>query len=144
MPTLALVLNGRPTSVDHDEGMSLLDVLREPCGLHSPKDGCSQGMCGCCTVLLDGRPTLACQLRPGQVAGREIVTLEGLTERMRQLLADAFLREGAVQCGFCTPGIAVRASHLIGRGLTARRERIERGLAGHLCRCTGYHRIVDA
>lgn len=144
MPTLALVLNGRPTSVDHDEGMSLLDVLREVCGISSPKDGCSQGMCGCCTVLLDGRPTLACQLRPDQVAGREIVTLEGLPERMRRLLADAFLREGAVQCGFCTPGIAVRASHLINRGLTARRERIERGLAGHLCRCTGYHRIVDA
>jgi xanthine dehydrogenase molybdenum-binding subunit len=144
VPTVPFILNGRPATAEFDAGMSLLDVLREVCGIRSAKDGCSQGTCGCCTVLLDGRPTLSCQLRPQQVAGREIVTLEGLSEGMRQLLADAFVREGAVQCGFCTPGIAVRASHLIAKGLTQKRVRVARGLAGHLCRCTGYHRIVDA
>ncbi len=145
MPAVRFVLNGRLTAVDYDDGMRLLDVLREVCGDTTPKDGCSpEGVCGCCTVLLDGRPTLACRLDPQQIAGREVVTLEGLPERQRQLLADAFVREGAVQCGFCTPGIAVRAAHLLEHGLAGNRRRVERALAGHLCRCTGYHRIVDA
>ena len=145
MPPLAFTLNGRPTEVEYDEGMRLLGVLREICGLTSPKDGCSpQGVCGCCTILLDGKPSLSCQLGPQQVSGREVVTLEGLPDRQRQLLADAFVHEGAVQCGFCTPGIAVRAAHLLDKDLTQDRKRVERSLAGHLCRCTGYHRIVDA
>ncbi len=144
MPELSFRLNGGAAAVPYDDGMSLLEVLRERCGLTAAKNGCSQGLCGACTVLVDGRPALACQLAPAKVAGREVTTLEGLPERMRQLLADAFVREGAVQCGFCTPGIAVRASQLVAKGLTGSRERVARGLAGHLCRCTGYHRIVDA
>ncbi len=78
------------------------------------------------------------------MAGREVTTLEGLPEHQRQLLAETFVRAGAVQCGFCTPGIAMRAAHLVNRGLTDDRERVQKALAGHLCRCTGYHRIVDA
>jgi aldehyde oxidoreductase len=131
--------------VSYEEGMNFLDVLRECCGVMSAKDGCApQGVCGCCTILLNGKPALACQLDPAKAGGSEVVTLEGLPERQRQLLADAFVREGAVQCGFCTPGIAIRAAHLINKGLTENRSRVERGLAGHLCRCTGYNRIVDA
>jgi xanthine dehydrogenase molybdenum-binding subunit len=145
MPTVAFALNGREVVVEHDEGEHLLEVLRERLGITSPKDGCSpQGTCGCCTVLVDGRPALACLLEPAWVAGRAVTTLEGLPEPRRELLAASFVAAGAVQCGFCTPGIAIRASHLVDRGLTTDRDRVRRALAGHLCRCTGYHRIVDA
>jgi xanthine dehydrogenase molybdenum-binding subunit len=145
VPTLDFVLNGRDTTVDYEEGMRLLAVLREGCGITTVKDGCSpEGVCGCCTVLLDGKPSLACQTDAQKAAGREVVTLDGLPERQRQLLAAAFVHEGAVQCGFCTPGIAVRAAHLLNKGLTVDRNRVQRALAGHICRCTGYNRIVDA
>jgi aldehyde oxidoreductase len=138
-------LNGQPTTVSYDDGMHFLEVLRECCGVTSAKDGCApQGVCGCCTILLDGKPALACQLDPGKIGGSDVVTLEGIPNRQRQLLSDAFVREGAVQCGFCTPGIAIRAAHLMSKELTENRARVERGLAGHLCRCTGYHRIIDA
>ena len=90
--------------------MTLLEVLREECGVTSPKDGCSpQGTCGCCTVMFDGRPALACLKSPADAEGHEIRTLEGVPEEKRRLLAAAFVREGAVQCGFCTPGIMMRA-----------------------------------
>jgi aldehyde oxidoreductase len=138
-------LNGQPTTVSYDDGMHFLEVLRECCGVTSAKDGCApQGVCGCCTILLDGKPALACQLDPGKIGGSDVATLEGIPNRQRQLLSDAFVREGAVQCGFCTPGIAIRAAHLMSKELTENRARVERGLAGHLCRCTGYHRIIDA
>ncbi|MGD8439558.1 MAG: selenium-dependent xanthine dehydrogenase, partial [Holophagae bacterium] len=145
MPSVRFTVNGRPIAIDYEEGEHLLSVLRERLGITSVKDGCApQGVCGCCTVLLDGRPALACLLDPARVAGREVVTLEGLPEHQRQLLADSFIRSGAVQCGFCTPGVAMRAAHLIDQGLTADRQRVVKALDGHLCRCTGYHRIVDA
>jgi len=145
VPDVSFSLNGGPQTVTYDEGMHFLEVLREYCGISSPKDGCApQGVCGCCTILLNGKPSLACQLDPAKVADGEVVTLEGLPERQRQLLADAFVREGAVQCGFCTPGIAMRAAHLLNKDLTGDRQRVTRALAGHLCRCTGYNRIVDA
>lgn len=145
MPETRFVLNGRETRVRFEEGQHLLEVLREVLGITSVKDGCApQGVCGCCTILLDGRPALACLLDPATIEGRDVMTLEGLPEQRRRLLADSFVRAGAVQCGFCTPGIAMRAADLVDRGLTGDRRRVERALAGHLCRCTGYHRIVDA
>ena len=145
VPEVAFTLNGKSRNVAYDEGMHFLGVLRECCGITSTKDGCApQGVCGCCTILLNGKPSLACQLDPATVADGEVVTLEGLPERQRQLLAGAFVREGAVQCGYCTPGITMRAAHLLNRGLTGNRQRVTRALAGHLCRCTGYNRIVDA
>ena len=145
MHEITFKLNGHPTTVSYEDGMHFLEVLRECCGITSAKDGCApQGVCGCCTILLNGKPTLACQLDPAKAEGSQVVTLEGLPERQRQLLAAAFVREGAVQCGFCTPGIAMRAAHLINKDLTGDRSRVKRGLAGHLCRCTGYNRIVDA
>jgi len=145
MPGARFVLNGKATAVECDEGMHLLEVLREVCGITTLKDGCApEGFCGCCTILLDGRPALACLLRPDQVEGRAVTTLEGIPEAQRQVLARAFVQEGAVQCGFCTPGIVVRAAHLLDHGLTADRKRVLHALDGHLCRCTGYHRIADA
>jgi xanthine dehydrogenase molybdenum-binding subunit len=145
MPIVSFHLNGTGVSVDYDDGMHLLEVLRESCGITTVKDGCApEGVCGCCTVLLDGRPALACLLSPAQVDGRTVTTLEGLPEAQRRVLGRAFVREGAVQCGFCTPGIVTRSAHLLDKGLTADRERVQRALAGHLCRCTGWTRIVDA
>jgi aldehyde oxidoreductase len=145
MPFVSFRLNGTGVTVDYDDGMHLLEVLRESCGVTTVKDGCApEGVCGCCTVLLDGRPALACLLSPDQVAGRAVTTLEGLPEAQRRVLGHAFVHEGAIQCGFCTPGIVTRAAHLLERGLTGNRERVEHALTGHLCRCTGWARIVDA
>jgi aldehyde oxidoreductase len=145
MPHVSFTLNGRPTSVPFEEGMHFLEVLREECGITSPKDGCApQGYCGCCTILVDGRPVLACLRKPEQMAGKEIITLEGLPEAKRRVLADAFVREGAIQCGFCTPGIVARASALLDDGRARDTDAVRKALSGHLCRCTGYSRIVDA
>jgi xanthine dehydrogenase molybdenum-binding subunit len=145
MPRVRFVLNGAPTSVDYDDGLHLLELLRELCGITTIKDGCApEGTCGCCTILLDGRPALACLLRPDQVEGRVVTTLEGIPDAQRRVLARAFVQEGAVQCGFCTPGIVMRAAHLLDHALTADRKRVLHALDGHLCRCTGYHRIADA
>ncbi len=145
MPTVTFTLNGRNTTARYEAGMHFLEVLREECGIVSAKDGCSpQGSCGCCTVLVDGRPALACLKKPGELEGRDVVTLEGLRPGLREVLARAFVQEGAVQCGFCTPGIVVRAASLVERGKSADREAVGRALSGHLCRCTGYQRIFDA
>ena len=145
MPTISFTLNGRPTTAAWEEGMTLLEVLREECGVTSPKDGCSpQGTCGCCTVMFDGRPALACLKSPADAEGHEIRTLEGVPEEKRRLLAAAFVREGAVQCGFCTPGIMMRAVCVLDRGRGHDRDAVANALSGHLCRCTGYNRIVDA
>ena len=125
--------------------MHFLEVLREECGIVSPKNGCApEGTCGCCAILVDGRPALSCLRKPEQMEGREVVTLEGLPEDMREVLGEAFILEGGVQCGFCIPGIVVRASSMLRQGCTDDREAVKQGLAGHLCRCTGYARIVDA
>ncbi|MFQ5747445.1 MAG: selenium-dependent xanthine dehydrogenase [Gemmatimonadota bacterium] len=145
MPEVRFTLNGRPTAAPYEEGMHLLEVLREACGVTSPKDGCApQGYCGCCAVLVDGRPALSCLRKPESAEGREITTLEGVPEEKRRLLARAFVRDGGFQCGYCTPGIVVRAASLLDRGKTADRDEVARALSGHLCRCTGYTRIVDA
>ena len=145
MPSVSFRLNGTGVTVDYDAGMHLLEVLRESCGISTVKDGCApEGVCGCCTVLLDGRPALACLLSPDRVDGRAVTTLEGLPDAIRTVLGSAFVQGGAVQCGFCTPGIAIRAAHLVEKKLTTDRSRVERALSGHLCRCTGWTRIVDA
>ncbi len=145
MPNVTFRLNDRETTARYEEGMHFLEVLREECGITSPKDGCSpQGVCGCCTVLVDGHPALACLKKPQEMAGREVVTLEGIPDAQREVLARAFVQEGAVQCGYCTPGIVVRSFSLLERGRTSDREAVARALSGHLCRCTGYQRIFDA
>ena len=134
-------LNGAAVEVPDDRA-HLLVALREDLGIISTKDGCApSGQCGCCTVLLDGKAVVACQVSLEKVAGREVVTLEGIDERQRY--ADAFAAAGALQCGFCTPGILVRTKALLEKGdLT--REKAARHLGAHLCRCTGYIKILDA
>src|SRR5712691_11469804 len=145
MPNVKFNLNGKPVAVPYEPGMHFLEVLREDCGIVSPKNGCApEGTCGCCAVLVDGRPVLSCLRKPDQMEGRDVVTVEGLPEEMRNVLGEAFVHEGGVQCGFCIPGIVVRAAGLIQEGCTGDREGVEKALDGHLCRCTGYARIIDA
>jgi xanthine dehydrogenase small subunit len=143
--TVELVVDGERVEVV-DDGSSLLDALRERLGRRSVKDGCSpQGQCGCCTVLVDGQPRVACVTPVRRVAGRTITTLDGLAPAERDALVDAFVATGASQCGFCTPGIIVRLAALRAKGTPADDlPAVERALAGHLCRCTGWRTILDA
>jgi xanthine dehydrogenase molybdenum-binding subunit len=125
--------------------MTLLDVLREECGVVSAKSGCApEGACGCCLVNIDGKPALSCLRKPEQMNGHAITTLEGLPEERRKVISESFVLEGGVQCGFCIPGIVMRAAHLIDQGKTGDRDAIAKALDGHICRCTGYGRILDA
>lgn len=138
-------LNGVPQSIGIEPGASLLDLLRGHCGLRSMKDGCApEGSCGACTVIVDGRAVVSCAQPAERVAGRHVETLEGLTEGVRDLWADAFTVTGASQCGYCTPGIVMKAEALLRREAEPTREAITRALAGNLCRCTGYLSIIDA
>jgi xanthine dehydrogenase molybdenum-binding subunit len=142
---VTFVLNGAEVraSADHPH---VLAALREELGITSPKDGCApSGQCGCCTVLLDGKATIACQLSMEKVAGRTVTTLEGFDPAERDRLARAFAVTGALQCGFCTPGIVVRTKSLLDqKGADLDRATIESRLGAHLCRCTGYAKIIDA
>ncbi len=140
---LALQVDGRAVVVP-DDGSSLLEVLRDRLGLRTAKDGCSpQGQCGCCTVLVDGKPRVACVTPARRVAGRAVTTLDGLPEATRQRWADAFAATGASQCGFCTPGIVVRLA-AINDGAAVDAPSVERALLAHLCRCTGWRTVVEA
>jgi aldehyde oxidoreductase len=140
----SFLCNGR--TVEVGEHPHLLAALREELDVTSPKDGCApEGRCGCCAVLLDGRAVLSCRTPLARVEGRSVVTLEGVPDVERRRLADAFATAGALQCGFCTPGILVRTKELLdryGAGLT--REQAANRLGAHLCRCTGYLSILDA
>jgi len=145
MPKIRFNLNGVPVDASYEPGMHLLDVLREELGVLSPKNGCApEGTCGCCLVMIDGHPALSCLRKPEQTEGRDVVTVEGLSETMRRSIGDAFVLEGGVQCGFCIPGIVIRAASLIEQGRTADRGVVAKALDGHVCRCTGYGRILDA
>ena len=142
--TVSFTLNGAPVEVgDHPH---LLAALREELDVTSPKDGCSPtGQCGCCTVLVDGKPTVSCSLALDRVAGTAVTTLEGLPAAERERYAGMFAATGALQCGFCTPGIVMRAKHLVEKhGPALTRDKAARHLGGHLCRCTGYQSILDA
>jgi aerobic carbon-monoxide dehydrogenase small subunit len=143
---LACTVNGRPrVAEDVWEGESLLYVLRERLGLLGSKNACEQGECGSCSVYLDGELVCACLVLAGQAEGREVVTVEGLAggDGLHPVQA-AFVEAGAVQCGFCTPGLVV-ATHDLLRGEPSPSDaRIREALAGNLCRCTGYQKILDA
>lgn len=142
---MEFTLNGRRISIEPWEGASLLDLLREGCGLTSMKDGCApEGSCGACTVLVDGRPVVSCAQPATRAAGRTIETHEGLTAEQRQAWATCFVAAGASQCGFCSPGIVMKAEGLLRRTPQPSRGEIAKALAGNLCRCTGYVKIIDA
>ncbi|MGE3689051.1 MAG: molybdopterin cofactor-binding domain-containing protein [Acidimicrobiia bacterium] len=142
---VGFTLNGTPVSVRADHP-HLLAALREELGVTSPKDGCSpSGQCGCCTVMIDGKVQISCTYDTAKVAGREVVTLEGVDEDERRRYADAFAACGGLQCGFCIPGIVMRAKAQVDKkGAELQREDMARHLGAHLCRCTGYVKVLDA
>ncbi len=144
--TLSCRVNDQDVEIPLAEpGWTLLDVLRDGLGITSPKNGCQpQAQCGCCTVLMDGKPVLACALKAEKAAGKSITTLEGLDDEHRQQIAESFVRCGGVQCGFCIPGMAMRAVALCSNGHEPSRDEIAQSLKPHLCRCTGYQQIVDS
>ena len=141
-----LTVNGEPRQADDVwEGESLLYLLRERLGLPGSKNACEQGECGSCSVYLDGEVVCACLVAAGQSAGREVVTVEGLADGSElHPVQQAFLDAGAVQCGFCTPGLVVAAHDLLARVPSPSDLEIREALAGNLCRCTGYEKILDA
>lgn len=142
---LTLTVNGEPRAVVFPTHHTLLEVLREECGLTGTKHGCELGECGTCTVLVDGRPVLSCLVLAAEVEGRAIETVEGLQlgNDLHPLQA-AFADLGAAQCGYCTPGILMAAKALLAANPAPSGDEIREALAGNLCRCTGYHKIVQA
>ena len=143
---LTCTINGRQQSADDVwEGESVLYVLRERLGLPGSKNACEQGECGSCTVYLDGTPVCSCLVAAGQAEGRAVVTVEGLAAGGElHPVQQAFVEAGAVQCGFCTPGLCVAAHDLLRRRQQPSDPEIREALAGNLCRCTGYEKILDA
>jgi len=143
---LSCTVNGEPREVDGLwEGESLLYVLRERLALPGSKNACEQGECGSCSVYLDGQLVCSCLVAAGQAEGREVVTVEGLAgEDELHPVQAAFLEAGAVQCGFCTPGLIVATHDLLARNPEPNDAEIREALAGNLCRCTGYEKILDA
>jgi len=143
--TLRFRVNGQSHEVLAHPAERLLDVLRERLGLTGAKEGCGTGQCGACTVLMDGRPVASCMMFAADAVGREITTIEGLAPPGElHPIQSAFLEHGAVQCGFCTPGMVLAAKALLDHNPSPTDDDIRRALAGNLCRCTGYRKIFDA
>ena len=142
---LHCTVNGIPVERTVAEDRTLLSFLREDLKLTGTKEGCGEGDCGACTVLVDGISVNSCLYLALLAEGHSIITIEGLAQdgRMSEL-QDAFIRHGAVQCGFCSPGMILSAEHLLSRNSDPSEEEIRRGLSGNLCRCTGYQQMVDA
>lgn len=144
---LRFIVNGAEVALpDVPAGESLLTALRERCGLRGTKNACEQGECGSCLVTVDGRTACSCVVPAHQAHGRTVVTIEGLSPGNGELgtIQQAFLDRGAVQCGFCTPGLVVAVHELLDRHPDPTAEQIREALAGNLCRCTGYHGIFEA
>lgn len=138
-------LNGHPVDVGCPAERILLDLLREDLHLTGTKRGCDLGTCGCCTVLVDGRPTLSCLTLAHLAEGRTVETIEGVSPPQGlSPVQEAFVAHGATQCGFCTPGFVVTATALLRSNPSPGRAEIERAISGNLCRCTGYLKIIEA
>lgn len=139
------MLNGVDTHLEVPEDRRVVDLLREDLGLTGVKECCGSGECGACTVLVDGRARLSCLMLAAQLSGRNVVTIEGLSDGdTLHPVQEAFVEKGAVQCGFCTPGMVLSAVDLLRRNPAPSPENIREGLSGNLCRCTGYQMIVEA
>ena len=139
------IVNGKPYEVILESHMTLLEVLREHVGLTGAKYGCGCGECGACTVLIDSKPLLSCSTLAITARGKNIMTIEGLAKgNTLHPIQKAFVDYGAIQCGFCTPGMILSSKALIDENPNPTREEIRAALAGNLCRCTGYVKIIDA
>jgi carbon-monoxide dehydrogenase small subunit len=139
------ILNYNPVTVETCPNKRLVDLLRDDCGCTSVKEGCGEGECGACTVLRNGEPVTSCLMLAGQIEGDHIFTLEGLTVNGElDKLQTSFIEAGAVQCGFCTPGMILSAKALLNKNPNPSEEEIKHAISGNLCRCTGYSKIVKA
>lgn len=143
---IVLNVNGQEYEVLIKPEQTLLEVLREQCGLTGTKQGCNEGSCGSCTVLVDNKPTLSCSTLAIAAVGKEILTIEGLAGEDGTLhpIQKSFVENGAIQCGFCTPGMVLSSKSLLDRNPNPSEEEIKEGLSGNLCRCTGYAKIIKA
>ncbi|OGT79818.1 MAG: ferredoxin [Gammaproteobacteria bacterium RIFCSPLOWO2_02_FULL_61_13] len=142
---ITFALNGRPRSVEIPVTLSALDLLRDVLGLTGTKYACGEGECGACTILVDERSLCSCLLFAVDLDGRAVTTIEGIaTDDTCAPLIQAFVAAGAVQCGFCTPGLVLQARHFLADNPAADRTAIKRAIEGNLCRCTGYQKIIDA
>ena len=142
---LNFTVNGKAYELETEPSRRLLDILREDLGLMGTKEGCGEGECGACTVLIDGRAVLSCLTVAAQLQGSEIITIEGLSEGDEpDVLQSAFVEELAIQCGFCTPGMIMAAKALLMENPNPTEEKIRLALAGNICRCSGYNQIIRA
>lgn len=142
---ISFVLNGLSVHVETDPARRALDVLREDMGLTGTKEGCGRGECGGCSILVDGAVKLSCIMTAAQLEGKDIVTIEGVCgEGELHPVQRSFIECGAVQCGFCTPGMVISSVAFLNENPSPVREEIREALSGNLCRCTGYQKIVDA
>ncbi|MDA8333781.1 MAG: (2Fe-2S)-binding protein [Peptococcaceae bacterium] len=145
MKEIHFTINGIEQTVRVEPTMRLLDMIRVVLGLRGTKEGCGEGECGACTVLLDGKPVDSCLVLAGQVQGHSITTIEGVGDgREPSRLQQAFVDAGAIQCGYCTPGMVLSAKALLDVNPHPTEEEIRRGISGNLCRCTGYQKIFRA
>lgn len=145
MKKIKLIVNDVPYELETRPERRLLDVLRDDLHLTGTKEGCSEGECGVCTVLLDGKPVDSCLVLVGQADGCRITTIEGLGDGNElHTLQKAFVDAGAIQCGYCTPGMILAAKAILDQNPNPTAEEIKKGIAGNLCRCTGYKKIVEA
>jgi len=142
---IRFILNNKPISLDLAPDRRVVELLREDLGLIGTKEACGSGECGACTIWVDGESRLSCLMLAAQLEGRSITTIEGLTSKEGlHPVQEAFIEQGAVQCGFCSPGMVMSAAAFLVDNPTPTREEIREGLSGNLCRCTGYQKIVDA
>lgn len=145
MISIQFIVNGKEHILNIEEDKRLIDVLREDLGLIGVKEGCSEGECGACTVIMDGETVNSCLVMAFQANGRKIITIEGLEKNgMLDPIQKAFIDVGAVQCGYCTPGMILSVKALLNKKKNPTQEEIKEGISGNLCRCTGYNKIVEA
>ncbi len=146
MTKITFILNEQEVCIEAKPGERLVDMLRDRLGLTGTKEACGEGECGACTVLLDGEPVNSCMVLAAQVEGHRVLTIEGLKRQDGSLdpIQQAFLDAGAVQCGFCTPGMVLSAKALLDKCDNPGRDQVAEALAGNICRCTGYVKIIDA
>lgn len=142
---LKLSVNGETCEVAVEPHRTLLEVLREQMSFFGTKKGCDEGTCGSCTVLMDGKPVLSCLTLALDARGRDVITIEGVAkDGALDRIQKAFIEKGAIQCGFCTPGMIITAKALLDKNPTPTEGEIKRAISGNLCRCTGYVKIIDA
>ncbi len=145
MISINLMVNDQQYQVEVEEELRLIDLLREKLQLIGTKEGCGEGECGACTIIMDGKTVNSCLVMAFQADGSSITTIEGVSKGQElHPIQQAFLDVGAVQCGFCTPGMVLSAKALLDENQTPDRQQIREGISGNLCRCTGYNKIVDA